>query len=87
MKTFIPFNDPSSEIDEDVTLSFAQTAIEGYVEIVYLSDNGQLLIDEGAKIKGKPQNEVATLIAKDYLFPTDYISGHAILLTGDDVWS
>ncbi len=58
---------------------------QGYdspLEIVYLSNNKGLLIDEEGKLKNLPINSEATAMAheEEVIYPSDWICGDVILI-------
>ena len=59
--TVVKTNKPTlTEYEVEPTLEEAQKAVGGYVELVDLDGLGCLLVDENAKLKNKPINELAT---------------------------
>lgn len=61
--TVVKTNKPTlTEYEVEPTLEEAQKAVGGYVELVDLYEIGEgcLLVDEDAKLKNKPINELAT---------------------------
>ena len=71
--------------DVEPTLQEMQKFVGGYIEVVYLNKESEMIIDEEGKLKGKSMNREATDIAHDNkaIFNTDYIAGDAMILSGD----
>ena len=70
----------------DFTLEELQGLVEGYIEIVTLTENTIMVVNE----EGKgifPKNVKATVMAKALgaIFPEDYIAGNALLCASDMV--
>lgn len=59
--------------------------VDGFIEIVYVSDTEILVINEEGKIQDKPINEKATQLTLGILAGDDYIVGDVILCTKDMV--
>ena len=70
----------------DFTLEELQGLVAGYIEIVTLTENTIMVVNE----EGKgifPKNVKATVMAKALgaIFPEDYIAGNALLCASDMV--
>lgn len=65
------------------TLAAMQAFVGGYIEIIETVDGRQIIIDEEGKLKGKPINHEATLLARGRIMPTDFICGDVLVLSGD----
>tara|TARA_R110002167_G_scaffold135451_1_gene321894 strand:+ start:7871 stop:8143 length:273 start_codon:yes stop_codon:yes gene_type:complete len=65
------------------TLDQLQKLVGGYIEVLELKDNTQLIINEEGKMMGLPYNDTATQIMH-YNFgrSADYVVGDAIILHG-----
>jgi hypothetical protein len=68
-------------IDNPPTLSEAQKAVGGYVEVVELRDGRQMLVNEEGLPKGLPPNKNASLIANQMIL------GNVLILDGDAKWT
>ena len=70
----------------DYSLAELQGYVEGYIEIVTLTANTIMVVNEEGK-GVLPKNVMATIIAKSHLaiFPEDYIAGNALLCPSDMV--
>jgi hypothetical protein len=77
-------------VDRELNLQALQGAVGGWIEPVRLGRDAILWDDEEGKIKGKPENELATLLAhsRGALWPNDVIVGDVIITglepPGDD---
>jgi len=58
-----------------------QKLVDGYLECVRLRDGRLMWFDEEGKLKGKPANLVATMLAPDVLPIGDVIVGNAVITT------
>lgn len=67
---------------KQLSLEEMQGAVGGYIEVVRLKHWRRLVIDEEGKLKSRPPNPRATMLAlaDDALLPGDYIVGDALLL-------
>ena len=64
---------------EKFTLFELQQHVGGYIEIIYLTNDKLLVVDEEGKLKGKPLNRIATgWLNADGII--DYVAGTAILM-------
>ena len=70
----------------DFTLEELQGMVEGYIEIVPLTENVIMVVNEEGK-GVLPPNPAATVIAKaqNAIFPYDYIAGNALMCPSDMV--
>ncbi len=77
---FVPAN------GRDFTLEELQKGVEGYIEIIDLTDKTIMVVNEDGKGRLYP-NMMATVIAKGCraIFPHDYIAGNAVLCASDMV--
>ena len=71
--------------DVEPTLTEMQKFVGGYIEVLYLNKESEMIIDEEGKLKGKSMNREATEIAHEHkaIFNTDYIAGDVMILSGD----
>lgn len=65
---------------KEFQLKEVQELVEGFIEIVYLTDKQIMIVNEDGKF-GKPMNVIATGIADLHgaLSKGDYISGNAVI--------
>ena len=75
------------ELTTPPSLEEAQRLVGGYVQLLQLDADTQMLIDEEGKIKGKPVNTQATDMASPTLFFGDVVVGDVVLLRGKAQWS
>ena len=70
----------------DYTLEELQSYVDGYIEIVTLTANTIMVINEEGK-GVLPKNVYATVMAKALgaIFPEDHIAGNALLCASDMV--
>jgi hypothetical protein len=70
----------------DFTLEELQSLVEGYIEIVPLTKNIIMVVNEEGKGM-LPPNPAATVIAKaqNAIFPYDYIAGNALMCPSEMV--
>ena len=70
----------------DFTLEELQGFVEGYIEIVPLTENVIMVVNEEGK-GVLPMNFSATVIAKaqNAIFPYDYIAGNALMCPSEMV--
>ena len=71
------------------TLEKAQEIVGGYVELLWLDEKTQMLInEEGAFDDSLPRNPMATRLAEKagYCVLKSGIRGDALILTGDALW-
>jgi len=71
---------------EDYTLEELQGLVEGLIEIVTLTENTIMVVNEEGK-GCLPKNVFATVIAKSLhaIFPEDYVAGNALICASDMV--
>ena len=69
-------------VDCNLTLEECQEIVGGYVQLVYLSNDDIMVIDEEGKLKNKPVNPQATIQATrdKAIFNNDWIAGDAIIM-------
>ncbi len=67
------------------TLEELQALVGGYIEVVALRDGRLLVLNEEGKLEGFPYNEQATALARDCLFPGDFIVGTAVLVSEEEL--
>lgn len=60
-------------IEDD--LRALQNAVGGYIETVGLIDDAVMIVDEEGRLKGKPYNQIASLIAQTGIVGTALIVG------------
>ena len=72
---------PYEPASETYTLEELQAAVGGYIQLITLANNYRMVIDEEGKIKSKPINLQATLLAHECgaIFPNDVINGDALV--------
>ena len=77
---FVPAN------GRDFTLEELQKGVEGFIEIIYLTENTIMVVNEDGK-RRLNQNMIATVIAKWFnaIFQQDYIAGNAVMCQSDMV--
>tara|TARA_R100000278_G_scaffold118812_3_gene99749 strand:+ start:1540 stop:1812 length:273 start_codon:yes stop_codon:yes gene_type:complete len=69
--------------EDKLTLEQLQKLVGGYIQIVPLGNDKQMIINEEGKLMDLPYNETATKLMKEvYEGTTDWIAGDAIILTG-----
>lgn len=69
-----PLNGKTFELEE------VQSKVEGYIEIVYLSDEQIMIVNEYGKFE-KKYNQIATAVAQLHgaITSRDYISGNVVI--------
>jgi hypothetical protein len=72
--------------DREVTLGEAQGIVGGWVEILQLDEDTQMLIDEEGKLQGADLNEEATAMIAGTRWDGDTIAGDVLILKGDSQW-
>ena len=73
----------TAENFEDTSLESMQQAVGGYIEIIRFGSQEQMMVlDEEGKLKNKPINEVATLLAN---IPGDYIVGDVLIAEDGEI--
>ena len=75
----------SPKNNRDFTLEELQSFVEGDIEIINLTPDKILIVNEEGKINKLPFNELATELWKKYYGRTDYIVGNALLCNSDEV--
>lgn len=76
-----PHNNIAFEIEE------AQALVGGYIQIIHIGNEKVMVFDEEGKLKGKPINQVATVVAKMHkaIFLNDFIVGDAIICKNNEI--
>lgn len=76
-----PCNKKMFELEE------AQALVGGYIQIIHVGNDRVMVFDEEGKLKRKPVNQVATMIAKMHraIFPTDFIVGDVIYCKNEEI--
>ena len=75
----------SPKNNRDFTLEELQSFVEGDIEIINLTTDKILIVNEEGKINKLPFNELATELWKKYYGRTDYIVGNTLLCNSDEV--
>lgn len=74
---------------KDFKLEELQEIVGGFIEVVTLSDNKIMVVNEEGKIEGLPKNHKATEILNANTDPMfefiDYIVGDALICNGNEV--
>lgn len=80
-KEIAPSNNVRFELEE------AQSFVRGYIQIIPIGNNEVMVLDEEGKLKDKPFNEAATLLAKSKkaIFSADFIVGDVILCKDEEI--
>lgn len=73
--------------DKPPTLKEAQTIVGGYVQLLDLPDESQLLVDEDGLSKELPINYSAMYLLEGTNYEGQRIVGNALLLKGKVRWS
>ena len=61
------------------TLRELKKFVKGFVQMIYLTDDRVMIINEEGKFNNCKHNDCATTLAKDVLIPGDYIVGDALI--------
>ena len=71
--------------DIEPTLEEMQKFVGGYIEVLHISKELTMVIDEEGKLNDKPINQEATNIAHEHeaIFEMDYIAGDVLILSGN----
>lgn len=69
--------------DKPPTLKEAQAIVGGYVQLLNLEDDSQLLVDEEGRLKGSPLNEAASNRWPEW----GALFGNVLLLKGAARWT
>ena len=72
----------SPEDGKTFSLKEVQEMVGGYVQMIPLSTNRIMLINEEGKLLGLPRNDMATLVAVLVLGEGDFIVGNALVCDG-----
>ena len=75
----------SPKNNRDFTLEELQNFVEGDIEIINLTTEKILIVNEEGKINKLHFNESATELWREYYGRTDYIVGNALLCNSDEV--
>lgn len=73
------------ENNHDFSLEELQNYVEGDIQIVHLSDNEVLVVNEEGKLHRLPFNENATKVWIKYYGKSDYIVGNALVCNSDEI--
>ncbi len=68
--------------DSEPTLQELQQWVQGYIELVHLSDGSEMFVNEDGKRLRLPINELASTMARDVLSPHDQIVGRVVVCAG-----
>jgi len=74
-----------TDIEGEPTLKWMQAQVGGWIELLRLSDNSQMIINEEGKLKDLLFNQAATTIWQKQIGPVDIIVGDAIILTAPNL--
>jgi hypothetical protein len=66
--------------NKKVSLTEMQNVVNGHIEIIYLSNEAVLILNEEGKLNNLPFNELATYLLKSATFNNDYIVGDVLLI-------
>lgn len=70
----------SPENGKDFSLEELQDFVDGYIEVVSMSDEEYMVVNEEGKLMNLPYNENATRVYnKAFGIPIDYIVGNALV--------
>ena len=72
--------------DKVPSLAEAQKAVGGFVQVLFLKDGRQMLVNEEGKLNGLPLNSEATKLARGLISANDYIVGNVLILEGKARW-
>jgi hypothetical protein len=61
------------------TLKELSSFVNGYVQVITLSDGRLMVLNEEGKINGLKENDTATKLAKAVLFNDDFIVGDVLV--------
>lgn len=76
---------PNGTPDEE--LHAMQTAIGGYIEVVRISDDAALIVDEEGLLKCMYQNALASLVARQQIVGAALLVGTAFDTDGEQVFT
>lgn len=90
MATLIKANGESKEVlpksGEYFSLEELQTFVGGYIQIIHLSDNRLMVMNEEGKFDPSlKRNHKAYELASDILFPGDWIAGDVVVCSDSEV--
>lgn len=71
----------------DFSLEELQGFVGGYIEVVHITENVIMVVNEEGKAQRLEPNGMATVLAKAHgaIFPHDYIAGNALMCPSDMV--
>lgn len=69
----------------EYTLEELHKFVDGYVEIVRIADKKMIVLDEEGKLKGKPVNFRATVLADSYIAANDVIVGDVLVINDGEI--
>lgn len=75
------------EIEKSTSLLQMQAAVGGYIEILTLTDEVAMVLDEEGKLKGRPFNDIAIRLPQHFavgLRPGDMIVGDVLLIGNEE---
>lgn len=70
----------------DEELHALQTAVGGYIEVVRISEDAALIVDEEGLLKALNQNALASLVARRQIVGTAVIVGLTVNADGESVF-
>jgi len=70
----------------DEELHAMQTAVGGYIEVVRISEDAALIVDEEGLLKALNQNALASLVARQQIVGTAVIVGLDVNADGETVF-
>lgn len=70
----------------DDELHAMQTAVGGYIEVVRISEDAALIVDEEGLLKALNQNALASLVARQQIVGTAVIVGLTVNADGESVF-
>ncbi len=85
MITLIKSNGDKTVVEDamgEPSLSWLQSQVGGWIEIVRLGDD-QMIVNEEGKLKGLPVNQRATAMFRSHRATSDLIVGDVVLLTAE----
>lgn len=70
------------QVGTKFNLEELQELVGGYIEVINLSANKALVVNEEGKLHNLPVNKIATALAQycNAIFPTDCIVGDAVVI-------
>lgn len=89
MATIVYSNGTLKEIQPQNGVKFSSKELHnlvgGYIEIIRLSSQYFMVINEEGKLQNLPYNEKATQLYMGYVSPFDYIVGNAVVLSTQEI--